>query len=122
MRNSLSIIALALDAPDTSNAKYSIYQAKIKKMMEFNTSLALYWLGFFSSFSFVYVAFRLFQQLPQPLLPIPLAIILFLLIGVIPYSVMTKEFDFNEIVEGSKRGILSGFAFLIGMAIGTKFL
>jgi hypothetical protein len=101
--------------------KSFIYQRKKKKIMEFNTRLALYWLGFFSSFSFIHVAFVLIKQLPQPLLPFPLAIILFLLMGVIPFSVMTYEFDFDEVIEGSKRGIVSGLAFLIGMAIGTNF-
>jgi hypothetical protein len=93
----------------------------LEKRMEFNTSLALYWLGFFSSFSLVNAAFILIKQLPQPLLPFPLAIILFLLMGVIPFSVMTYEFDLNEVIEGSKRGIISGLAFLIGMAIATNF-
>jgi hypothetical protein len=95
-------------------------------MIEFNTRLALYWLGFFSSFSFIQVAFGSIRQLPPPLLPFPLAIIFFLLMGVIPFSIMTfsimtNEFDINEVIEGSKRGIISGLAFLIGIAIATNF-
>ena len=89
-------------------------------MLDINS--ALYWFGFWLGFGITNAAIVLSEKLPEPLLPFPIAIILTALMVTIPLSVARMEFTVDEIIEGSKRGILSGFAFYLGQVIAENFI